>query len=349
MRKLKPRRIKILNVNYSHNEMERFGMMFSGIDDDGFSFELLFSDSLENARDIFFNEHPDLVFIHETFEHGNKLSRFIRAHEGERHTGILFTLTRFGQQLKGDAHKSSAVVLEKGADEVINLECSNREFLARVKSILRIKTMTDELRRANHKLEVLSLTDELTGLANMRCFYKRYSELMSECRNGDLALGILLFDLDHFKQVNDTTNHLVGSQVLADLGKLLRSTSLLGKRDVAARFGGDEFVLCIICENPELLAEKSEHLRALIEGHVFQIEETRLKVTASIGAAWVYPKYKASLDIPIKAADHLLYDSKHKGRNCVSVSDLLRNPVKFNETAQTQMVHVVAKKFEKAG
>lgn len=340
MKKLKPRRIKILAINYCHLEMDRLGLLFSGIDADGFSFDVLYSDSFINARDIFFNEHPDLVFIHETFEKGIPMCRLVRAHEGDRHTGLIFT-TSVNQIISRteNHYYNSAVCLEKGADDVIRFDCSNREFLARVKSVLRLKTMTDELRRANHRLEVLSLTDELTGLANMRRFYKDFGKMISRCRAGEFSLGCLVLDIDHFKQVNDTTDHLVGSRVLGELGRMLRSTSILKKGDLAARFGGDEFVISFQADSPFELKRIAEELRKLISGHVFQIDNLKIKITASFGAAWIHSKFQGSVEFPLKVADHLLYESKAAGRDRVTMVDLLRDSVNFDHISRSHLLH----------
>lgn len=259
-------------------------------------------------------KHPDLIIISadDIRKLGIDVCRQVRREEGQRHTGIIFVAP---QTL--DDEKLGVECLEMGADDFVKPGFTPSEFVARIRGVLRLKAMTDELRSANHKLRQLSLTDELTGLANMRCFNQKYAELVRRTRQGRHGLGVIMLDLDKFKSVNDTTNHLVGSYVISEAGRLIRSSGLFKENDVAARYGGDEFVVACEASSTETLLEYGEAIRRLIEGHTFEKDGFKLRLTASIGTAWVERKFGGKAEEVIKAADLMLYRSKDLGRNRV--------------------------------
>lgn len=271
--------------------------------------------SVETAMHVFKTYHPDLVLIStrgiDSF--GRVVARRIRQNEGVRHTGIIF-VDRQG----GDDGAHTVSCLEMGADDFVRPGSSDEELMARMRAVLRLKSMTDELRIANHKLRILSMTDDLTGLANMRSFTQEYTDALRRCRRGRAAIGIIMLDIDHFKNVNDTTNHLMGSYVLGAIGQLLRTRCALAASDLPARYGGDEFIILCEAESQIELEEKSEKVRKIISQEIFERDGETIRVTASFGAAWVAKGYAGRGDNLIKAADMMLYHSKDHGRNQVA-------------------------------
>lgn len=278
-------------------------------------FEVRLAASVEEAFVIFSAEHPDLILIRTSVERdfGRDLCRKVRIQEGQRHTGIVFL----------DHHEQAndkliVECLESGADDFVNTKSTAAEIQARVRAVLRLKGMTDELRSANHRLQLLSLTDELTGLANMRCFSQKYLNAVKICRSGHLGLGLIMIDLDHFKSVNDSSNHLVGSYVIGEVGRIIKNSGILGPNDMAARYGGDEFILCCAVADMDAITAKAEDLRVRISKSQFQRDEVTIRLTASFGCAFLAPGYSGKADAPIKAADLMLYRSKSLGRDRVS-------------------------------
>lgn len=279
------------------------------------NFRLLAAKNVQEAFAIFGVDHPDLIVIRTRVDGdlGRDLCRKVRIQEGQRHTGIVFL----------DDHseaRDSVIVdcLESGADEFINGKSSSAEVLARIRAVLRLKCMTDDLRSANHRLQLLSFTDELTGLANMRCFSQKYMSALKICRAGHTGLGIMMIDLDHFKKVNDSSNHLVGSYVIGEVGRLIKSSGLLATSDIAARYGGDEYILCCSAHDLTQIVAKAEALRVRIFGSHFDRDGVTIRLTASIGCAFIEPGYNGKAEAPIKAADLMLYRSKSLGRDRVS-------------------------------
>jgi len=263
----------------------------------------------------FHKNHPDLILISTTQLHSlsAEIANYVRASEGNRHTGLIFV----GDSLQSDQDQSVSC-LEMGADDFLRKDTTAAEIIARVRAVLRLKGMTDQLRSANHQLRLLTLTDELTGLGNMRQFTIKFAKLLRSCRQGKSGLGVLMLDLDHFKSVNDTTNHLIGSFVISATGKLLHDLGLFSNLDVEARYGGDEFIIACAVPNLAALEAIAEKLRHAIANATFERDGYCVRITSSIGVTYVERGFRGRAEDLIKAADNMLYKSKNEGRNRVS-------------------------------
>ena len=160
-----------------------------------------------------------------------------------------------------------------------------------------------------------ALRDALTKAYNRKYFLDRLEVEVAYVRRHEAHLSLLMFDIDHFKRVNDTFGHLAGDYVLSRVAKLAGST--VRSEDLFARYGGEEFsILCrgVPLENAGILAER---LRMLIEGTVFEHEGIRVPITVSIGVA-AHPSTTVENGLQlIAAADEALYEAKRLGRNRV--------------------------------
>jgi len=160
-----------------------------------------------------------------------------------------------------------------------------------------------------------ALTDDLTSMPNRRHFLRRLREGITACRASDTGMALLLFDLDHFKELNDTLGHDAGDQLLCLVGERLRS--VLRASDTAARLGGDEFgvLLADPCDGQraELVADKI--LAAIAQP--FPIKGVNLRVTASIGIA-LFPEHAGDDEELMRHADVAMYEAKtaQSGRAC---------------------------------
>lgn len=168
--------------------------------------------------------------------------------------------------------------------------------------------------RLKMSLEAQAETDGLTGLYNHRVFQERLEYALATAARYGQPLGLLLFDIDHFKKFNDTYGHQVGDLVLRELAAVIREQ--LRKPDIPARYGGEEFTI-ILPETPRQGAiELAERLRVVVAKHPFQRPGgDPLSVTVSIGVA-TFPEIKEKRDL-IEAADQALYRAKEAGRNRV--------------------------------
>ncbi|MCS7187575.1 MAG: sensor domain-containing diguanylate cyclase [Armatimonadetes bacterium] len=176
-------------------------------------------------------------------------------------------------------------------------------------------------------LENLSITDELTGIANRRHFEWRLSEEVERARRYQYPLSALMLDLDHFKQVNDTYGHQVGDIVLQQIAQRLRR--VLRRTDFLARYGGEEFIVLA----PQTPADRAlilaERLRQVIaESPITVSSDLQIRITISVGVA-VFPEHAQNGNELVRAADEALYKAKQTGRNKVCLFEL--EPAKGGE------------------
>jgi diguanylate cyclase (GGDEF)-like protein len=154
-----------------------------------------------------------------------------------------------------------------------------------------------------------AMTDELTGLPNRRAFLGRLAEAIEVARDQDDSVGLLMIDLDRFKELNDTLGHAAGDEMLASLGPRLEGA--LGRQGRLARLGGDEFGV-ILPRASEAKAEAiAEMLRASIE-LPFDLRGLRITVGASVGVA-IFPLHAGSGEELLQHADVAMYQAKHGG------------------------------------
>lgn len=209
--------------------------------------------------------------------------------------------------------------LNTGADDYIRDPFEPLELLARVRAQLRMKEITDRLISANQKLRELADTDDLTGLFNMRSIYQKLEIEISRAKRSRRAVAAVMMDMDHFKTVNDQNDHLFGSFVLSEVGRLLKGS--IRDLDFAARYGGDEFLIVLSEPTVEGAGVFTERLRKKIEATTFTNDSCSIQLTASFGLAAIEPSIH-SLDSKslVRAADHALYEAKQAGRNRVVVA-----------------------------
>ena len=168
---------------------------------------------------------------------------------------------------------------------------------------------------AHEEITDLAMTDYLTGLLNRSAFDGIMDHFESDRRDSGRGVGLLLLDIDHFKEVNDTFGHLCGDEILRQLAGLIREHCR--KDDDAARYGGEEFVVVARLDRAEDLGDYAERLRRLVEGHVFLYEGVEHRISVSIGALFVPRRVSAGRDEVLARADRLLYRAKEAGRNRV--------------------------------
>ena len=161
----------------------------------------------------------------------------------------------------------------------------------------------------------LATTDPLTGLANRRAFVSSMESEMSRWQRYRQPLSIVMLDVDYFKRINDTRGHAAGDAVLTAIGELFRSH--LRRSDVAARWGGEEFVVAYTNTGAEGAVIAAERLRAAIEELWVSVDGERVRVTASLGVATAF--VTETLEAFVGRADAAMYASKANGRNRLTV------------------------------
>ncbi|MBI5261132.1 MAG: diguanylate cyclase [Bradyrhizobium sp.] len=206
--------------------------------------------------------------------------------------------------------------------------CVTRDERDEIDGVVAISRDVTEQKNLEGKLEALAVEDGLTGLANRRCFDQRLSEEWARAYRDRTSLGLLLIDLDRFKEYNDTYGHPAGDDCLRALAKILaREAKRPG--DLAARYGGEEFA--IILPNTDaagcaLIAERiRQALRVAKIAHASNVPSAL--VTASIGGAACRPGMERSVGPVslIEAADRALYAAKDGGRDSLVMSGEVHN------------------------
>jgi diguanylate cyclase (GGDEF)-like protein len=172
--------------------------------------------------------------------------------------------------------------------------------------------------RSVEKIQELTITDDCTGLYNARHLYKTLeTEVYRSARFG-YEFSVLFIDLDHFKQVNDTHGHLIGSKLLAEIGYLVKAQLRL--IDFAFRYGGDEFVVLLPQTGKDSALVVARRLRDSLRSSMFCKEEgLNLNVRASIGLATYPHDAKAPHDI-IRQADEMMYMVKNSTRDNIGIA-----------------------------
>ncbi len=174
-----------------------------------------------------------------------------------------------------------------------------------------------DLELANRELERLSRTDRLTQLFNRGHWEERLHEEFRRLRRNQRPGSLIMFDIDHFKKVNDTHGHPAGDEVIRQTAARLRDT--LRTTDIAGRYGGEEFAVILVDTPLEGGRTLAERLRSAIEAQTVRYEQTEIRYTISIGLAEFGPAFTEPKQW-LEAADRALYDAKHGGRNRVCVS-----------------------------
>ncbi len=174
-----------------------------------------------------------------------------------------------------------------------------------------LEAKKEELEHANQRLAMLAATDGLTGVANRRVFRERLDHEIGVAKKSNSMLSVVLLDVDYFKRFNDTFGHQAGDEALKRVAEAL--SGQIRMDDLAARFGGEEFVLLLPGAPAEAAMSVAERVRSAIERR----ETGKRKVTASFGVATVTGK-DADARVILDQADAALYASKGAGRNCVT-------------------------------
>lgn len=199
-----------------------------------------------------------------------------------------------------------------------SLEELNRQLELRVAERTQaLNQANEELRNANQILERLAASDSLTELANRRSFFESATAEVQRAQRYGHPLSLQMLDIDHFKSINDHFGHAAGDEVLRKLASVLRDN--LRHNDLAARIGGEEFVVLLPETQLEDAAQHAERLRMAIAALRFPFDQSEHRMTVSIGVA-ALDTGELSPDPMLMRADRGLYRAKADGRNRVRVA-----------------------------
>ena len=186
----------------------------------------------------------------------------------------------------------------------------------------RIEDRTKELNIANKELELLSITDGLTGLYNRRKFDEHIKTYLKIASRNKLSISILLLDIDYFKLFNDNYGHQAGDECIKEVAKALKNASMTNRPgDIVARYGGEEFIVMLLNSNDQhtnaIAQQILNNITSLKIPHDYKPPNNDNIVTVSIGTYIDHNITETSTPEIIIKADEALYKAKEKGRNCI--------------------------------
>ncbi|MFT6387001.1 MAG: two-component system cell cycle response regulator [Cellvibrionaceae bacterium] len=203
-------------------------------------------------------------------------------------------------------------LVRSGANDYIVKPIDTLDLTVRVENLIRYKHLLDTVEKQRQQMQFLAMHDQLTGLYNRHFVAEHVQKSISEAQRHNIPYSIIALDIDFFKRINDLHGHDVGDQVLKDVGAFLDQQ--VRGNDVAARMGGEEFLLLLNHCDLTSAAEKAQSLQDQLE----KLCPANLNVTASFGVAELSAKLN-SYDKLFKAADLAVYRAKESGRNRVEL------------------------------
>jgi len=178
----------------------------------------------------------------------------------------------------------------------------------------KLATVNKTLHMKNKELEVLTITDSLTGLYNRKHLMEALVSEVARSRRHKHSFALLMLDIDHFKKYNDTHGHLAGDELLSRMAAVFRKS--IRECDYSARYGGEEFMFILPEIGPEYGVKAADRIRKLVSNKKFSRDAARATVTVSVGVS-TYPNDGEDPESIINKADDALYQAKRRGRNRV--------------------------------
>ena len=268
----------------------------------------------EGANSIASNGNFDLIIVSTqlTDTDGLRLASHFKSQEETRNVPILMLVDEDDTRvmLKG---------LEFGVNDYIIMPVDYNEMAARVKTQIRRKKFQDALKSNYQQTISRAITDSLTGLYNRHYLNAHLDNLVRQALNNNKPLSLIIIDVDHFKSVNDTYGHDIGDQVLKQISEIIIKS--IRSADLAARLGGEEFVVLMPETDAQQSSDAAERIRKTVANTPMKIthEKGEINKTVSIGVAFLNDMGDSGQAL-IKRADEALYAAKNGGRNKIVCS-----------------------------
>ncbi len=278
-------------------------------------YQVIAIDNGFKALELLENDHaPELLLLDWMMPgiDGVELCRRIRAMQKSVYRYILLLTAR-------DAKQDLVMGLEAGADDYLTKPFNAEELLARLRAGGRILALQSELIYAREQLRFHATHDALTGVWNRKGIVDFLTQELARAHRSHEPVGLMMVDVDHFKNVNDTYGHVAGDAVLKEVAaRLVKS---IRTYDLVGRYGGEEFL--VILSNAALaeVNKRAQRLCAVIEENPVRFQSIEVKVTISIGATEAPPNQEILQNRLLNAADLALYQAKERGRNRVELRD----------------------------
>jgi diguanylate cyclase (GGDEF)-like protein len=239
---------------------------------------------------------------------GLEVCRRVRQMSRERYTYVLLLTSRSEKEdlIEG---------MESGADDYIVKPFDQHELKVRLRAGTRIIELQSELVAAREALREQATRDALTHLWNRSSVLEILQRELSRAQRERRPLGVVIVDLDHFKNVNDTYGHFAGDAVLSEAGRRMQSD--MREYDSLGRYGGEEFLVLLPGCDERTTCNQAERMRVHLAGQSMVLTDTALTITASFGGTSLEPGAPCTAEQLIRRADEALYRAKRLGRNRV--------------------------------
>lgn len=259
---------------------------------------------------VVLDEAPDIILLDLNLpkKDGIEVCQEIREKIKDNYIPIIMVTARDDTQSKIEG-------LDVGADDYITKPVDIKEVMARIRSMLRLKSVSDELKEANDELKELAVRDYLTSCYNRRYFMEILMLEVKKAVRYDRVISCIMLDLDYFKSINDNYGHPVGDIVLKWFADVLRDN--LRDSDIVGRYGGEEFIVLLpnisTQEEIELICNR---IRETVEKTSVNVGDNEINLTVSIGGSIFEGKSIPDVEGIIEKIDNSLYEAKRAGRNC---------------------------------
>jgi diguanylate cyclase (GGDEF)-like protein len=239
---------------------------------------------------------------------GVEVCRRIRQRDNEPYTYILL--------LTSKSQKEDLIEgMEAGADDYITKPFDQNELQVRLRAGTRLVDLQSQLLKAREELREQATRDSLTRLWNRSSILRELDRELARLARESRPLGVVIVDLDHFKDINDTYGHLAGDAVLREAARRMQSS--IRQYDSIGRYGGEEFLILFPgCSETDCFAQ-AERLRKQLAAAEMAVNGIPLRVTASFGVTAALPSAGSTQEGLIRKADEALYQAKNAGRNRV--------------------------------
>lgn len=217
-----------------------------------------------------------------------------------------------------EAKEDVVAGLESGADDYLTKPFDPEELKARLRTGLRILSLENRLVEAREEMRFKASHDALTTLWNRAVILELLERELSRAHRENATTVIILCDIDHFKNVNDTLGHLIGDEVLRETTKRLLAS--VRSYDFVGRYGGEEFLVVLNNCDPSFALARAEEIRNTIAQRPMQTVAGAVPVTVSLGLLLSHEWGALSVEELLRETDNALYAAKAAGRNCVRLA-----------------------------
>lgn len=311
-------KILIIDDNESHSELAARRLKKEG-------WEVVTTDSNEPNRSF---EKYDFILLDYSMPQRSGLEVLKLMQDLELRTPVIFLTGHGNEIIASEAIKMGAydyVVKDTQLLYLDRLPSIMREAKSKHELIETNRFLIQELKRANERLEKLTIMDEMTGVYNYRFIKTQMEKEIQRSVRYDKDLSICLIDVDNFKSINDKNGHPVGDHVLKTIANQLKEMTRAS--DFVGRYGGDEFIVIFPDTKLADAVRLAERVRSSIKSLPITAHGKTVSTSLSIGVADLIQKDRDCLDKLVEAADRCLYKAKQGGRNkVVSMMRLINTP-----------------------